>query len=166
MYLWKSINVSLASLDFMLLLELQTSMVLFTWRGKKNQWVSTNKLSPVFRKGKKRRVPIKNKQNPTNKQRNLPSATIGSLRLDMVEMCWWQQSDLVKLGASGMCSIPVCMFVRNLQVAKFTESHGQPPLDEGGIDFLLFLFHEALHVCGRQEIRHILIGNYIRKLND
>lgn len=65
-----------------------------------------------------------------------------------------------------MYSIPVCVSVRNLQVARFTESHGQPPLDKGGFDFLLFVFHEALHVCGRQEIRHILIGNYIRKLND
>lgn len=33
-------------------------------------------------------------------------------------------------------------------------------------DSPLFMFHEALNVCGRQEIRHILIGNYIRKLND
>lgn len=28
------------------------------------------------------------------------------------------------------------------------------------------MFHEALSICGRQEIRPILIGNYIRKLND
>lgn len=55
----------------------------------------------------------------------------------------------------------------SLQVcAKPASGHGQPPLDKGGFDFLLFIFHEALHVCGRQEIRHILIGNYIRKLND
>lgn len=76
-YLCKSASASWASLGFMLLLVLQTSYGIIYLKGEKNQWVSTNKLLPAFRKGKKKTIPIKNKQNPTNKQWNLPSGKTG-----------------------------------------------------------------------------------------
>lgn len=37
---------------------------------------------------------------------------------------------------------------------------------EEGFDFLLVSINEDSNVCGRQEIQQILIGNYVRKLND
>lgn len=51
-------------------------------------------------------------------------------------------------------------------MVTFIKNHSQPRSDERGFDFLLFRINEDPNVCGRQEIRRILIGNYVRKLND
>lgn len=121
----------------MLLLVLQTSYGIIYLKGEKiNEYLPINYYQPLERE-KKRPYQLK-----TNKTQQISSETFPLERLESLCVC------------------------ANLEEAKFTESHGQPPLDEGGFDFLLFIFHEVLHVCDRQEIRHILIGNYIRKLND
>lgn len=52
------------------------------------------------------------------------------------------------------------------KTTKFPEAGVSHLQMKEAFDSPLFMFHEALNVCGRQEIRHILIGNYIRKLND
>lgn len=51
-------------------------------------------------------------------------------------------------------------------MVKFIKSRSQPRFDERGLDFLLFRINEDSNVCGRQEVKRILIGNYVRKLND
>lgn len=51
-------------------------------------------------------------------------------------------------------------------MVKFIKSRSQPRSDERGLDFVLFRINEDSNVCGRQEVKRILIGNYVRKLND
>lgn len=65
-----------------------------------------------------------------------------------------------------MCSIPGCVSVETLQVPSSPEARVSHLQMKGAFNSVFFMFHEALNVCGRQEIRHILIGNYIRMLND
>lgn len=59
-----------------------------------------------------------------------------------------------------------CVSVENCKWPSSLEARVSHLQMKETFDSLLFMFHEALNVCGRQEIRHILIGNYIRKLND
>lgn len=112
MCLWTSISVSLASLDFMLLLVLQTSDGIVYLKGK-NQWISINKLLPIFRKGEKDHYHLK-----TNRTQKITNKTFPLQPIAPCGWAWWRcvdgnGHDLVKFGASGMCSIPVCMCWKN-----------------------------------------------------
>lgn len=51
-------------------------------------------------------------------------------------------------------------------MVTFIKSRSQPRSDERGLDFLLFRINEDSDVCGRQEVKRILIGNYVRRLTD
>ena len=50
-------------------------------------------------------------------------------------------------------------------MVKLIKNHRQSHADERGFAFLPLRTNEDPKVCGRQEVRQILIGNYVRKLH-